>query len=158
MRKGYLVIAAAAAVAAGGGVAAPAVALAPTATAAPPPPRAGIYAGRTSQGLRFSLRVAPSRRVLTSARFGFRVHCAARHTLQFTISPILRGQPWRLNTGGGTGFRRSLQDTSGERYWIRGHFSGTTLAAGTLWTVWHSPHNGTCRSGRVTWHATLSGR
>lgn len=154
MRKGLLVIVAA--VAAGGGVAAPASALAPTATTAPPPPRPGLYAGRTSQGLPFSLRVSPSRKVLTSARFGFRVRCADRHTLQFTISPILRGRPWRLNTGSGTGFRRALRDTSGERYWIRGHFRGMTAAAGTFWTIWHSPHDGLCRSGQVTWDAALS--
>ena len=155
MRKGLWVIATA--LAAAGTIAAPAWAgSSPHASTAPPPPRAGSYSGWTSQGLRFSVNVARSRTTLSTARFGFRVHCSDHRTLQFSVSPIIARQPWRLNTAGGTGFSRSFRDTTGERYWIRGRFSATGKVTGTLSTSWHSPHNGLCRSGRLAWHASLS--
>ena len=154
MRKGLWVIATTAA--ASGAIAAPAWAgNSPTATTAPPPPHSGAYLGRTSQGLRFSVSVAPSRTLLSSAGFGFRVHCADHRTLQFSVSPIATTQPWRLNTADGTGFTRTFRDTSGERYWIHGRFTATGTVTGTLSTNWRSPHNGMCRSGRLTWHARL---
>jgi hypothetical protein len=152
MRNGLLVIAAA--VATGVTVAAPAWS-SPTATTAPPPPRAGAYVGRTSQALPFSLRVASSRRVLSAAKFGFRVHCAHHRTLQFTVSPIVAGRPWRLNADSRAGFTRAFHDTTGERYWIQARFTGTGTVTGTLSTMWHSPHDGLCRSGPVAWHASL---
>ena len=154
MRKGLWVIATT--IAAGGAIAAPAWAGSPTATTAPPPPHAGAYSGRTSQGLRFSLSVARSRTLLSTARFGFRVHCADHRTLEFSVSPIVSDQPWRLNTADGIGFTRSFQDTTGEQYWISGRFSAAGKATGTLSTSWHSPHDGLCRSGRLAWHASLS--
>lgn len=154
MRKDLWVMATT--VAAGGAIAAPAWAgKSPTATTAPPPPRAGAYVGRSSQGLRFSVSVAPSRTLLSAARFGFRVHCADHRTLQFSVSPIVKGQPWGLNIAGGTGFTHAFHDTSGEHYWIRGRFMATGTVTGMLSTSWHSPHNGLCRSGRVAWHASL---
>ena len=155
MRKGLWVIATT--IAAGGAIAGPAWAgLSPTATTAPPPPHAGVYTGRTSQGLRFSVSVAKSRTILSTARFGFRVHCADRRTLQFSVSPIVSDHPWRLNTADGIGFTRTFHDTTGEQYWIRGRFTGTGTVTGTLSTSWHSPNNGVCRSGRLAWHASLS--
>jgi hypothetical protein len=155
MRKGLWVIATA--VAAGGAITAPAWAQSsPNASTAPPPPHAGSYRGSTSQGLSFSVNVAKSRTLLSTARFGFRVHCADHRTLQFSVSPIVAQQPWRLNTTGGTGFTHTFHDTTGERYWIRGRFTGTGKVSGTLSTSWHSPHNGMCRSGSLAWHASLT--
>jgi hypothetical protein len=155
MQKGLWVIATTIAV--GGAIAAPAwAAISPTATTAPVPPRAGAYHGHTSQGLHFSVSVAKSRTVLSTARFGFRVRCSDHHTLQFSVAPIVAQQPWGLNASDGTGFTRTFHDTTGEQYWIRGRFSGTGTVTGTLSTSWHSPHNGVCRSGRLAWRATLS--
>ncbi len=154
MRKGLWVMATTVAV--GGAIAAPAWAgKSPMATTALPPPHAGVYVGRTSQGLRFAVSVAQSRTTLSMASFGFRVHCADHRTLQFSVSPIVNADPWRLNTTGGTGFTRAFHDTSGEHYWIHGRFTGTGSVTGTLSTSWHSPHNGVCRSGRLAWHASL---
>jgi hypothetical protein len=126
----------------------------PTASTVPPPPHAGTYQGRTSQGLRFSLRVADTQTLLSAAKFGFRIRCANKRTLLFTVSPVVAGDPWQLNLAGGTGFTRTFRDTSGERYWIRGRFGNRGSVTGTLWTSWNSPHDGVCRSGRLTWHAT----
>ena len=154
MRKGLWVITIAAAV--GATVTTPAWAgLAPTATTAPVPPRAGTYAGQTSQGLRFSVRVSTSRTTLSAARFGFRVHCKNHRTLLFSVSPIVAGQPWKLNTTDGMGFSRTFHDTSGEHYWIHGRFTPAGAVTGTLSTSWRSPHNGMCRSGRLRWQARL---
>src|SRR5579875_1225606 len=135
------------------GVADTSWASAPTATTAPPPPKAGSYVGSTSQRLGFSLRVAPTRTMLSHARFSFHLRCADHRTLLFVVSPILARQPWRLNASGGTGFVHTFHDTTGERYWIRGRFGTHGSVRGTLWTSWHSPHDGMCRSGRVDWHA-----
>lgn len=155
MRKGLLVIAIT--IAAGGAVALPAWAsMSPTATTTPPPPRAGAYVGRTSQGPRFSLRVARTRTMLSSAHFGFHVRCSDHRLLRFTVSPIVSGHPWRLNVAEGTGFTHVFHDTTGERYWIRGRFESHGRVTGILWTNWRSPHNGMCRSGRVAWHASLT--
>jgi hypothetical protein len=133
------------------------VAASPTASTVPPRPQAGVYHGRTSQGLSFSVRVANTRMLLSTARFGFRLHCAGNRTLLYTVSPIVAGQPWRLNTAAGRGFTRTFHDTTGERYWIRGLFGPRGSVRGTLWTSWHSPHDGMCRSGWVTWSAVRTG-
>jgi len=155
MRKGLLSIVAA--IAAGAVITTPTWAAAsPTATTAPPAPRAGAYDGRTSQGLRFSLRVANSRKMLSMARFGFRLHCANHRTLLFTVSPIVAADPWRLNVAKGTGFTRTFRDTTGERYTVTGRFGGNGAVAGTLSTTWHSPRDGLCTSGRLDWHARLA--
>ena len=130
-------------------------AAAPLATTAPPPPRAGAYAGHTSQGLRFSLRVSAMRTALSAGSFGFRLHCADHRTLLFSVSPILTGHAWKLNASGGTGFTHSFRDTTAERYWMRGRFGARGTVTGTLSTSWRSPRDGLCRSGRITWRATL---
>ncbi|HLI59703.1 MAG TPA: hypothetical protein VKV21_08555 [Solirubrobacteraceae bacterium] len=157
MSKGLAAAAAAigATVAVAASVADPGFAAVPTATTAPPPPKAGSYAGTTTQRLGFSLRVAPTRTMLSHARFGFRVRCADRRTLLFSVSPILAGRPWRLNGSGGTGFTHTFRDTTGERYWIRGRFGTHGTVRGTLSTWWRSPRHGICRSGRVDWSARL---
>ncbi|MGH2909645.1 MAG: hypothetical protein ACRDK8_10150 [Solirubrobacteraceae bacterium] len=138
------------------GIAGPSRAATPTATTAPPPPRAGVYSGHTSQGLGFSVRVAHTRTLLASARFAFRVHCADHRTLWFTVSPIVARQPWHLNSAAGAGFTHAFHDTSGERYWISGRFTGSGMAKGTLSTSWRSPHNGICHSGSLQWYAGLA--
>ncbi len=128
----------------------------PTATTAPPAPRPGTYVGRTGQGLAITLRVARSRRSLTSLTVGFRLRCSHDRAPRFIVSPILAGYPWRLNAGRGLGFTRSFVDTTGERYRLAATFDGG-IASGTLRSSWHSSRYGACTTGLVRWRARLGG-
>lgn len=124
--------------------------------AEPAPPRARVYEASTRQQHgHLSLTLAPSRTRLAALRVEFDLHCSAG-----TRGPLTDTATWSdpltLRVDAGVwGFSVSYVDSVGYHYTVRGTFSTSGTASGTL--MIRTP-NGQCTSGRVGWTAAAATR
>jgi secreted trypsin-like serine protease len=122
----------------------PAPTPAPTAKPSVARPAAGLYLGDTSQARTVRVRVASPQTKVKSLRLAFRLRCTRHRPLSQTVS----AGPFKLK---GLTFSLSLVRRRDEHIRIVGRFNAKGAVKGTLQATWHSPADGSCRTGLVRW-------